>query len=57
MHKYPNGTDGCRMCAEVCCDTAEEHDVSLGPIPDLSKYMNKRVLKTGYKELLSLLKP
>lgn len=47
MHMYPNGTDGCRIYAGVCCDTAEEHDVSPGPVPGPSKYTNKRVLKTG----------
>lgn len=49
MHMYPNGTDGCRIYAGVCCDTAEEHDVSPGPIPGPSKYMNKRVLKQDKK--------
>lgn len=57
MHMYPKGTDGCRIYAGVCCGTAEEHDVRLCPVPDPSKYMNKRVLKTGQKELLFLLKP
>lgn len=36
------------MCAGDCWDTAEEeHEVSLGPVPDPSKYMKKRVLKIG----------
>jgi len=39
MHTYPNGTDGCRIYAGLCCDTAEEHDASLGPVPGPSKYM------------------
>lgn len=37
------------MYAGVCCETAEKHEVSLGPVSDPSKYM--KVLKIGQKAL------